>query len=62
MQPNDPNSIGSNLVKVVYRDWQGKIWCGTHGGGLNLFDPVTKQFTRILYEENNPIPTSIQRS
>lgn len=48
--PNDPGSIGSNLVKVVYRDRKGGIWAGTHGGGLNLLDPRRKRFQQFLFK------------
>jgi ligand-binding sensor domain-containing protein/DNA-binding response OmpR family regulator len=50
---NQSNSISSNLVKSVYKDLDGQIWAGTaHGGGVNLFDPVSQTFKRMLYEEN----------
>lgn len=50
---NQPNSISSNLIKSVYKDLDGQIWAGTaHGGGLNLFDPSSQSFKRMLYEEN----------
>ncbi len=48
--PNDPTSLGSNLVKVVYQDRRGQIWAGTHGGGLNLFDPTRHSFRRFLFD------------
>ncbi|HMI59352.1 MAG TPA: response regulator, partial [Puia sp.] len=53
--PLVPSSLGSNLVKVVYRDRQGFIWAGTHGGGLNLFNPGTGDFTRYFYKDNDPV-------
>ncbi len=50
---NQPNSISSNLIKSVYKDLDGQIWAGTaHGGGVNLFDPLSQTFKRMLYEEN----------
>ena len=55
--PADPASLGSNLVKVVYRDRRGQIWAGTHGGGLNRFDPSTNTFARFL-----PGPTAAHAS
>jgi ligand-binding sensor domain-containing protein/signal transduction histidine kinase/DNA-binding response OmpR family regulator len=48
--PEDPESIGSNLVKVVYRDRRGGIWAGTHGGGLNFLDPARKHFRQFLFK------------
>lgn len=50
---NQPNSISSNLIKSVYKDLDGQIWAGTaHGGGVNVFDPASQSFKRMLYEEN----------
>jgi len=53
--PGDPGSLGSNLVKVVYRDRLGRVWVGTHGGGLDLYDPVRHGFKRFLYTPNDPV-------
>lgn len=47
-QSSDPKSLGSNLVKVGYRDKKGNIWVGTHGGGLNLLDKASGTFQRIV--------------
>ncbi|MBE9600462.1 hybrid sensor histidine kinase/response regulator transcription factor [Pedobacter sp. MC2016-24] len=49
-KPNDPNSISSNLIKIVIKDKteNGHLVIGTHHGGLNLFNPVTRQFRRVL--------------
>lgn len=49
----DPQSLGSDLVKVVYKDKTGNIWIGTHGGGLNLFDPATQKFKRFLTHKSD---------
>jgi len=35
---NDPESISGNDVWVIKEDWLGRIWLGTRGGGLNLFE------------------------
>ncbi|WP_316794501.1 two-component regulator propeller domain-containing protein [Pedobacter frigoris] len=50
---SDPQSLGSDLVKVVYKDKSGNIWIGTHGGGLNLFDPATEKFKRFLTHKSD---------
>jgi sugar lactone lactonase YvrE len=31
----------------------GRIWIGTDGGGLNLYDPLTKQFRHFRHETGN---------
>lgn len=50
---SDSQSLGSDLVKVVYKDKTGNIWIGTHGGGLNLFDPATNKFKRFLTHKSD---------
>ncbi|MGE5438185.1 MAG: two-component regulator propeller domain-containing protein [Syntrophothermus sp.] len=42
---NDPTSISDDRVYCIYRDREGKLWIGTFGGGLNLFDERTGKFT-----------------
>ncbi|NIR73208.1 hypothetical protein GWO43_07925 [candidate division KSB1 bacterium] len=37
--PDDPNSLSNNNVRSIYEDHSGMLWIGTHGGGLNRFDP-----------------------
>ncbi|OOG19789.1 hypothetical protein BWD42_07785 [Sphingobacterium sp. CZ-UAM] len=51
--PLDPNSLGSDLVKLIYRDRDGNFWIGTHGGGLNLYDATNDNFTRFFYTQND---------
>jgi ligand-binding sensor domain-containing protein/serine phosphatase RsbU (regulator of sigma subunit) len=41
---NDPKSISSSFVLNVTKDFRGRIWVGTYGGGINLFDPITETF------------------
>jgi ligand-binding sensor domain-containing protein/serine phosphatase RsbU (regulator of sigma subunit) len=40
----DSTSISSSFVLNITRDYGDKIWIGTYGGGLNLFDPITETF------------------
>jgi ligand-binding sensor domain-containing protein/signal transduction histidine kinase len=42
-----PWSLGSNSPLVTYEDRLGRIWVGTEGSGLNLFDPAQQEFRRI---------------
>lgn len=48
------SSLGNNDIFVLTTDKSGKLWIGTNGGGVNVFDPQTQQFTR-LFEENIPV-------
>ncbi|WP_207420655.1 hybrid sensor histidine kinase/response regulator transcription factor [Desertivirga brevis] len=45
---NQPSSLGSNLVRTLLIDKQGKIWTGCVTGGLNLFDEKTDSFYRYI--------------
>lgn len=47
---NNPQSIGSSTIYTLFQDQSGTIWLGTSGGGVNAFDPISKQFTRYLHD------------
>lgn len=42
---DDAASLGNNTVFAIVPASDGKLWVGTRGGGLNLFDPATERFT-----------------
>ncbi|PSL33964.1 hybrid sensor histidine kinase/response regulator transcription factor [Dyadobacter jiangsuensis] len=42
------NSLGNNNIFSLTRDKKGKLWIGTNGGGVNVYDPETKQFERLF--------------
>ena len=48
----NPRSISGTRPASLARDRQGKIWIGVWGGGLNLLDPVTGDFTKYRDAEN----------
>jgi signal transduction histidine kinase/ligand-binding sensor domain-containing protein len=56
--PANPRSLGSNTLRVVMRDSQGRFWLGAFLGGLHRFNPATDDFTR--YEPDAANPQSIQ--
>lgn len=41
-------------IRDIAIDKQGKIWLGTAGMGVVIFDPKSKDFTYILHQANNP--------
>jgi signal transduction histidine kinase/ligand-binding sensor domain-containing protein len=51
--PYDPQSLSDNWIHAIVPDAAGMLWIGTRNG-LNRFDPTLRQFTRYLYEPNNP--------
>src|SRR5688500_10206410 len=52
--PNDPTSIGANLVNALYEDSDRMLWVGGRGGGLNVFDRRAQRFTRFRHDPANP--------
>jgi ligand-binding sensor domain-containing protein len=55
--PDNPNSISSNFIRIVYQDRSGNLWIGTYGGGLTKFDPQNEIFTH--FRADNTIPNSL---
>lgn len=43
--PDQPNSINSNDIRVIFEDHLGILWIGTYGGGLNKYNPTDGTFT-----------------
>ena len=56
--PLDSTSLSNNYVKALYEDREGRLWAGTWGGGLNLFDSGKEIFTRFQHEHGNPTSLS----
>ena len=46
-QPENPHSLSYNTISALFQDHQGKLWVGTRGGGLNLYDESMDQFYRF---------------
>jgi signal transduction histidine kinase/ligand-binding sensor domain-containing protein/DNA-binding response OmpR family regulator len=42
---NDPASLSSDDVSSIYIDSQDRMWVGTFGGGLNLYNKESDRFT-----------------
>jgi len=45
--PDDPQSLGSNIVYAIFRDSRGLIWLATADGGVDRFDPEIERFQRF---------------
>ena len=52
--PNDLQSISSNLIFTLSEDQQGNLWVGTTGGGVNLFEAKSGRFTRFTHDPDHP--------
>lgn len=51
--PDDENSIGSNLINSIYKDRKGNLWIGFLGAGMSMFDRGTEKFTNYRYDRKN---------
>ena len=49
----NPNSLGDDAVKVVYRDRSGILWVGTGFAGLDRLDPVSDTFRHYRHDSND---------
>jgi PAS domain S-box-containing protein len=60
--PDDPDSLSSNIVFAIFEDSIGALWIGTEGGGLNRFEGETEagvaRFTRYPTNPDDPSGTS----
>ena len=52
--PSDPHSISANLVRALCADAQGRLWVGTFGGGLDVFDPAIEGFRHYVHTAGDP--------
>src|SRR4030065_405207 len=54
----DFSSLSCDKIFCLLEDRRGRIWIGTHSGGLNLFDRDSGKFIRFTNEDglaNNDI-------
>jgi signal transduction histidine kinase/ligand-binding sensor domain-containing protein/DNA-binding response OmpR family regulator len=51
--PENKNSVSSNNVSKIAEDGKGHLWIGTLGGGVNIFNPKTNQFTSYQNDEED---------
>ncbi len=49
--PEDSTSLMSNNVNCIHQDARYRIWVGSEGEGMGLFNPKTKKFEYILTEK-----------
>jgi len=54
---NDSSSINVNIVFSVFEDSKGRVWVGTYGGGLALFNLKTGKFKS--YTTKNGLPNDV---
>ena len=54
---DNPKSLSNNTVLSIHEDKSGKLWIGTFGGGLNVFNPKTEKF--FAYTEKNGLSNNV---
>ncbi|TFG95968.1 MAG: hypothetical protein E4H13_12730, partial [Calditrichales bacterium] len=47
--PDDTTSLALNNINTFCEDTLGRMWIGTHGAGVNRYDPLAKRFKRFPY-------------
>ena len=52
--PLDINSLANDALETITVDLKGNIWIGTHGFGLDRYDPSTGIFTHFRHRSNEP--------
>jgi ligand-binding sensor domain-containing protein/two-component sensor histidine kinase len=50
----DKNSLSNNTVMAIEQDFDGYLWIGTFGGGINRFDFHSEIFTHFSKVIDNP--------
>lgn len=48
--PDNPRGLSNDNVSTIYQDDEDRVWIGTDGGGLNLFDLETRTGTVIRHD------------
>ena len=56
-EPSNNTSLSSDMIFSIYQDKSGYYWIGTMGGGLNRFNPITKESK--YYTEANGLPNNV---
>lgn len=54
---DNPKSITNNTVLSIHEDKSGKLWIGTFGGGLNVFNPKSEVF--FAYTEKDGLSNNV---
>lgn len=49
-----PGSLSTNYITSITEDVQHKLWIGTLGAGVNLYDPATNTFSAYSHKDNDP--------
>ncbi len=50
--PKNSNSLNHNSVVIIQPDEKGRLYIGTHNGGMDLFDPLSGNFAHIRKKDS----------
>lgn len=50
--PGNPQSLQTNCVTGIAKDHQGQLWISMEGGGVDVYNPETKNFKHITKTDN----------
>jgi len=53
-QPENPNSLSCNDIRLLFEDRAGMIWISFYNDGLSRYDPRTGKFTHFRHDPNDP--------
>ena len=52
--PADPTSLGGSYVRTLMVGRDGRVWAGTFGGGVSVWDPASERFTQFRHDPRDP--------
>jgi len=62
--PKSPNEVdypGNNFIRFIEEDTGGKMWIGTYGSGISVYNPADKTFT-LLNKVKSRLPNDLALS
>lgn len=45
---DNPTSLSDNSIRSIFYDRDGSYWIGTFHGGVNIYSPLSKQFSHLV--------------
>ena len=52
--PENPHTIGDNLITALYEDTRGTLWVGMERGGLDSFERDSGRFIHYRHDPQDP--------
>jgi len=58
---NEVDYPANNFIRFIEEDRKGKVWVGSYGSGIAIFDQYTKKFS-VLNKSNSKLPSDLATS